>query len=343
MLATMLSVLDEPSAPSGLQTLPYISLWVKLLILPYIFLLVQLLRLGPEESNANGLLKQSQLSLTSLYDQLQEAPFLISTLYQRFCLHLRDGEILLRCLSIVTTPMTGWLSTSLGSHTSTNVHICYWAWKSLRTLHQPCVHVTSVHSLSGSDIPFNFIKAKISSAVILYWKISQSIVLVIHKKSVELLFMTCVLLLHLFPTVQRCLQRLPLSLTHCITTTWKTRQKVQVQFRTVCIIIFLVLLCTQLCLMVLRHSRAKHTTSNRTAVVLIVMCSLHLSLAHPTQRERNLATHLNSVIQRHTRENSITSRTLTLRLTGGPNVGYCVTVAMGSVPQEVSQASAIMS
>lgn len=314
----MLWVLDEPSAPSGLL---------------YIFAVgVQLLRFGSRRRQCQGSLSRD---LSGRWKQSQA----ISSSCQRLYLFLRDGEIshLFSDLSFVTL-VTEWLSASMESRTSTNVHVCYWAWKSSRTLYQSSVHFISVCSLSGLDIPCNFCKAKISSTVTAcYWKIPQSTVLV--KKSVKFLSLIYVLLLHLIPTIQHSLQRIVRSLTHRITTTWKTLRKFQVQFRTICIIICLVLLCTQLCMMAIRHTRAKHATSG-TAVVLMVMCSLHFSQAHPTQSEINLATLHNSAMHRHTRENGMTSRTLTLRLTGGPNVGYCVTVAMGSVPQEVSQASA---
>ena len=242
------------------------------------------MRFGPRRRQCQGFLSRD---LSGRWKQSQA----ISSSYLRLYLFLRDGEIshLFSNLSFVTLLVTEWLSASMESRTSTNVHICYWAWKSSRTLYQSGVHFISVRSLSDLDIPCNFCKAKISSTVTSYWKIPQSTVLV--KKSVKFLLLIYVLLLHLIPTIQHCLQRILRSLTHRITTTWKTQRKFQVQFRTICIIICLVLLCTQLCMMVIRHSRAKHATSG-TAVVLMVMCSLHFSQAHPTQSEINLATQI---------------------------------------------------
>ena len=322
---------EEFFVPSGLQ------------LLPCFLLCVRLLRQKPRESTgrqcqrptSSGHWKQS---LTSQYNLLWEGPFLVLISYQRSYLLLHDGEISYDCVSILVVLPTEWQSAcQVESHTQTNTPICYWAWKSLRTLRQSCGHFIS--ECSPSDF-YELCKAIIFLVVIYCWKISHGIIL-IACASMELLSKTRVPHLHLIPTIQPYLQRLPHTLPHCITTTWKIPLNLQVQLQTICILIVIALLCTQLCVAVICYSKTKYASLNRTAIFFIVMCSLHLILAHPTQRETNLATLHNSAMQRHTRENGITSRTLTLRLTGGPNVGYCVTVAMGSLPQEVSQASAV--
>lgn len=340
----VLSTLDHWSVgegfyvPSGLQMLPYIFLSLKLLRQK------RIKRRQPERQppalshDTSDHCKQSQLSFTSQYNLPWEGPFLICVFYQRSYLLLRGVEISHECVSILVVLPTEWQSASLETHMKTNTPICYWAWKSLKTFCQSCEHFVSECTCNLSDF-IELCKTKIFLAVIY----CPMILILITHISMVLLLKTFVNHLCLMPYIQPCLQRLPHTLPHCIATAWKIKSNFQ-ELQTICILLVIVLLCTQLCAMVVCHSRTKCALSNGATIffIFIFMCTLHLSRAHLTQREMNLATRHNSVIERHTRENGITSRTLTVRLTGGPNVGYCVTVAMGSVPQEVSQASAIM-
>lgn len=120
----------------------------------------------------------------------------------------------------------------------------------------------------------------------------------------------------------------------------KWRKRGNIKFKLAHILMFALVLCAQLYtsgILAIVNYGAKNTATSSTtccmAIALVSFCSFPLSEAYPIQHDQSTFTHRG---QLHLRDSSPVDSILTLRLTGGPNVGYCLTVALGSRPQEVS-------
>ena len=114
----------------------------------------------------------------------------------------------------------------------------------------------------------------------------------------------------------------------------------QCKFRFALLVIIALVLCTQLCMKMIFKSKSRLNSSSGMVLVLtITICSLHSTRAHLSQDTLPPST----ASEDASRNNQLHQRAavggedpvLTLRLIGGPNVGYCVTIAIGSMPQEV--------
>ena len=122
-------------------------------------------------------------------------------------------------------------------------------------------------------------------------------------------------------------------------TKWKNRGNSK--FKLAQILMLVLVVCSQLytsgILAIVNYgAKNTNTTSTNTCIViaLVAVCSLPLSEAYPIKHDKSC---FSEHSQLHVRDSSPDGSTLTLPLTGGPNVGYCLTVALGSMPQEVSK------
>ena len=114
----------------------------------------------------------------------------------------------------------------------------------------------------------------------------------------------------------------------------------QVNFRFALLLIIALVLCTQICMKMIFKSKSRLNSSSGMVLILtITICSLHSTRAHlsqdtlPPSTASEDASWNNQLHQRAAVGGE--DPVLTLRLIGGPNVGYCVTIAIGSMPQEV--------